>query len=44
MLKTISLGSCVFVQGRFVAMLPDGRMSVDVDGRVFSGAPVSPAI
>ncbi len=44
MLKTILLGSCVFVQGTFVRMLPDGRMSVNVDGRIFSGAPVKPAI
>lgn len=43
MLKTILLGSCVYVQGTFVRMLPDGRMSVDLDGRIFSGAPVTAA-
>ncbi|MGS4984175.1 MULTISPECIES: hypothetical protein [Roseobacteraceae] len=43
MLKTILLGSCVFVQGKFVRMLPDGRMSVTVDGRIYSGAPVNAA-
>ena len=40
MLRTITLGSCVMVQGVFVQQLPDGRISVRVGDRVFSGIPV----
>ena len=40
MLKTILLGSCVSVQGIFVQALKDGRISVRVGSRVFSGYPV----
>ncbi|MEL7097655.1 MAG: hypothetical protein AAGM84_02390 [Pseudomonadota bacterium] len=40
MLRTIMIGNAVFVQGTFVEMLSDGRMSVRLDGRVFSGTPV----
>ncbi len=43
MLRTIILGSCVLVQGTFVKMLPDGRISVNVDGTIFSGTPVTKA-
>lgn len=40
MLRTISLGSCVSVQGTFVCNMDDGRISVKVDKTVYSGQPV----
>lgn len=40
MLKTITLGSCVFVQGIFLRVLNDGRVAVRVDDRIFEGYPV----
>ncbi len=40
MLRTIVIGSCVFVQGLFVRDLPDGQVSVRVDDRIFTGTPV----
>jgi len=43
MLRTILLGSCVYVQGVFVRRLDDGRIMVRVGERLFQGAPVSPA-
>ncbi|MCR8724431.1 hypothetical protein [Frigidibacter sp. ROC022] len=41
MLRTITLGSCVLVQGTFVRKLSDGRISVRVGKTVFSGFPVT---
>jgi hypothetical protein len=41
MLKTITIGSCISVQGTFVRSMPDGRISVQVDNTVFSGVPVT---
>lgn len=41
MLRTITLGSCVSVQGTFVRSMPDGRISVQVDNTVYSGVPVT---
>ncbi len=41
MLRTISVGSSILVQGIFVKTLPDGRMTVQVDGETYSGRPVS---
>ena len=41
MLRTIALGSAVLIQGIYVKTLPDGRMTVRVDGANFSGTPVS---
>lgn len=41
MLRTITLGSCVSVQGTFVRDMPDGRIAVKVDDTVYSGTPVS---
>jgi len=41
MLRTIELGSCVSVQGMLVNTLPDGRISVRVGDRVFTGLPVA---
>ncbi len=41
MLRTITLGSCVSVQGIFVKDLADGRVAVKVDDTVYAGTPVS---
>ncbi|WP_147109730.1 hypothetical protein [Tateyamaria sp. syn59] len=41
MLRTIALGSAVLIQGFYVKTLPDGRMTVRVDGANYSGTPVS---
>ncbi|WP_432691394.1 hypothetical protein [Pseudooceanicola sp. C21-150M6] len=43
MLRTITVGSCVSVQGTFVRTLNDGRVEVRVGNQVFSGVPVSSA-
>lgn len=43
MLKTITLGSTISVQGTYVRALPDGRIVVQVDSRTFSGLPVAGA-
>jgi len=41
MLKTILIGSCVYVQGTFVRRLPNGKIVVRVDDRIYAGFPVS---
>ncbi|ETA53676.1 hypothetical protein [Ponticoccus alexandrii] len=41
MLRTITLGSCVSVQGLLETILPDGRMSVRVGDRIYTGLPVA---
>ena len=41
MLRTISMGTSILVQGIYVKTLPDGRMTVRVDGDHYSGMPVS---
>ena len=41
MVKTIKLGSCVSVQGIFVRKTSDGKVTVRVGDRVFSGYPVA---
>lgn len=40
MLRTITLGTCVSVQGVFVKDLPDGQITIQVDDKVYSGRPV----
>ncbi|MEX5728015.1 hypothetical protein Ga0609869_001368 [Rhodovulum iodosum] len=40
MIRTISMGSCVSVQGAFVRKLPDGKVVVRVGERVYAGIPV----
>ncbi|MDA8586181.1 hypothetical protein N9L47_07870 [Rhodobacteraceae bacterium] len=40
MLKTVIMGSCVSVQGKFVQAFEDGRISVRVGTRIFCGFPV----
>ena len=41
MLRTITISSCVSVQGIFVKDLSDGRVAVKVDDTVYSGTPVT---
>ncbi len=40
MLRTITIGSCVSVQGVFVRDLAGGRIIVRVGEQLFAGAPV----
>ena len=42
MLRTISLGSCVSVQGLLVGQMENGKIIVKVDEKTFVGYPVSP--
>ena len=41
MLRSITLGSCVIVQGMFVRQFADGRIAVRVGDRIFQGFPVA---
>lgn len=41
MLRTISLGSCVLVQGHYVKQMSDGRIMVRVDDKTFVGHPIT---
>lgn len=41
MLRTITLGSCVSVQGTFIRQLDDGKIMVRVDEKTFVGIPVT---
>lgn len=40
MLRTITLGTAVMVQGIFVKSLPNGRIQVRVGDQTYSGVPV----
>jgi len=42
MFRTISLGTCVSVQGKVIKMLKDGRMTVQVGQKLFTGRSVVP--
>ncbi|WP_188129159.1 hypothetical protein [Lutimaribacter pacificus] len=42
MLRTITIGSCVSIQGQFVRDLPDGKTVIRVGEREFTGTPVMP--
>ncbi|PTX57782.1 hypothetical protein C8N43_2454 [Litoreibacter ponti] len=42
MLRTISIGSSILIQGMFVKKLANGLMRVAVDGQTFDGRPVTP--
>ena len=42
MLRTITLGSCVSVQGLQVGQMADGKIMVKVDEKTFVGYPVMP--
>lgn len=41
MLRTITVGSCVSVQGLFVAQLTNGKVVIEVDQRRYTGYPVT---
>ncbi|SFL79624.1 hypothetical protein SAMN04488042_1011539 [Shimia aestuarii] len=41
MLRTITVGSSVSIQGTFVEALPGGRISVRVGDAVYSGVPIT---
>jgi hypothetical protein len=41
MYRTITLGSCVSVQGKFVRLTKDGRVTVRVGRKLFTGYSVS---
>jgi hypothetical protein len=41
MLRTITIGTSVSIQGVFVKEMPDGRVAVKVDDTVYSGKPVT---
>lgn len=41
MLRTIMIGSCVWVQGVFVRELPDGHIVVRVGSKSYTGRPVT---
>lgn len=43
MLRTISLGSCVSVQGIQVGQLADGKVILRVDEKTYVGFPVNSA-
>lgn len=43
MLRTITIGSALSVQGVYVATLPDGRITVRVGDRLYTGTPVHQA-
>lgn len=41
MLRTITVGSCVAIQGLLVGQMADGKIMVKVDERTFVGYPVT---
>lgn len=43
MLRTITVGSYVSVQGVFVRSLPDGKIVVRVGRKIYEGTPVKDA-
>ena len=43
MLRTITAGSCVSIQGTYVRTLPDGRIVVRLGKDLFEGRPVKVA-
>jgi hypothetical protein len=40
MLRTIKIGSSLLIQGIAVRALPDGKLVVRVDDKLFTGVPV----
>lgn len=42
MIRTITLGSCVSIQGHFEKTLPDGRVCVRVGDKLYVGRLVKP--
>lgn len=43
MLRTITVGSCVSVQGTFVRVLPDGKIAIRVGNKIYTGKPIGSA-
>ena len=43
MLRTITIGSNISVQGTYVRALPDGRIVVKVNKTTYTGTPVTKA-
>lgn len=43
MVRTITLGSCVSVQGIYIRDLPEGRVLVRVGEHEFAGRPINSA-
>lgn len=43
MLRTITVGSCVSVQGLLVAQLNNGKVVIEVDHKRYTGYPVATA-
>ena len=43
MLRTITVGTAITIQGMFVRALPDGKISVRDGKTVYTGKPVSAA-
>ncbi|WP_275259726.1 hypothetical protein [Gemmobacter caeruleus] len=41
MLRTITIGSCVSVQGLVVGQTPEGKLVIRVDDKTFVGFPAS---
>lgn len=41
MLRTVTVGSCVSIQGIFVKALEDGLICIRVGEKLFSGRPVT---
>lgn len=44
MLRTISMGSHISVQGTYVRDLADGRIMVQVGERLYKGTPIKPKV
>ena len=44
MLRTITVGTCVSVQGTFVKSIGDGRIEVRVGNQIFRGFPIENAV
>ncbi|SHF46567.1 MULTISPECIES: hypothetical protein [Litoreibacter] len=42
MLRTVTIGSCVSIQGIFVKALENGFIRIKVDGNIYEGRPVTP--
>ncbi len=40
MLRTIQVGTCMSVQGQLVRKLDDGRITIRVDSKLYTGTPV----
>jgi hypothetical protein len=41
MLRTISIGSCISIQGLMVGQLADGKIKILVDDKTYVGTPVT---